>query len=205
MTAALSRPLALRDTPARYGRITRWLHWSIAALILWQFLGMGVKLALGRGPVSGFFVGLHQPVGAALFLLIVARTLWALANRRNRPAHGGGLTGLAARLGHLALYLLMLAVPSLALLRAWGGTRAFAPYGFQIFPARATPVEWTQRLADALHGEMAWLLGLLVLGHVVMVAVHEALWRDGTLARMTRRPGGGGPEGQARSVAPPST
>lgn len=184
MTAALPQPLELRDTPARYGRITRLLHWSIAALILWQFLGMGLKLALGRGPVSGFFVGLHQPVGTALFVLVVARVLWALANRRNRPAHGGGLLGLAARLGHLALYVLMLAVPSLALLRAWGSERAFAPYGFEIFPARAAPIEWTQKLAGALHGELAWLLGLLVLGHVVMAGLHEAMWRDGTLARM---------------------
>ena len=183
---ALPQPLALRDTPARYGRITRLLHWSIAALILWQFLGMGLKLALGRGPVSGFFVGLHQPVGTALFVLIVLRVVWALANRRNRPDHGPGLIGRAARLGHLALYALMLAVPSLALLRAWGGERAFAPYGFEIFPAREAPIEWTQTLAGLLHGELAWLMGLLILGHVVMVGVHEAMWRDGTLARMAR-------------------
>ena len=204
MTAALSRPLALRDTPARYGRITRFLHWSIAALILWQFIGMGVKLALGRGPVSGFFVGLHQPVGAALFVLIVLRVVWALANRRHRPAHGDGVIGLAARLGHLALYLLMLAVPSLGLLRAWGAERAFAPYGFVIFPAREAPISWTQKLAGLLHGELAWSMALLILGHVVMVSVHEAMWRDGTLARMAGRRGRGA-RGQARSVAPPST
>ncbi len=180
----LAQPLALRDTPARYGRVTRLLHWTIAALILWQFVGMGLRLALGRGPVAGFFVGLHQPVGTALFVLIVLRVTWALLNRRNRPDHGHGLLGLAARLGHLALYLLMLVVPSLALLRAWGSERAFAPYGFQIFPAREAPIEWTQKLAGALHGELAWLMGLLILGHVVMVGVHEAMWRDGTLARM---------------------
>lgn len=154
---AHSRPaLPLRDTPARYGRVTRLLHWTIAALILWQFLGMAIKLALGRGPVSGFFVGLHQPVGAVLFALIVLRVAWALLNRRRRPDHGAGLVGTAARLGHLALYALMLAVPSLALLRAWGAERAFQPFGVRIFAAREAPSNgpssWPMRCMASWRG-----------------------------------------------------
>ena len=26
------------DTPARYGRISRWLHWGMALLFAWQFI-----------------------------------------------------------------------------------------------------------------------------------------------------------------------
>lgn len=179
--------LPLRDTDQAYGRVSRLLHWSIAALMLWQFLGMGLRLLLGRQPVVSFFVGWHQPVGTVLFVLIALRLAWALANRGNRPDHGRGLGGRAARLGHLALYLVMAAVPAAALLRAYGGERAFAPFGFQLFPAQTPPVGWMVGLGDALHGEMAWLLLLLILGHVVMVGVHESMWRDGTLARMAGR------------------
>lgn len=187
MTRTASPRLPLRDTPQAYGLVTRALHWSIAALILWQFLGMGLRLAFGRQPFVGFFVGTHQPVGAVLFLLIVLRILWALANRHNRPGHGKGPLGLAARAGHGLLYVVMGAVPALGLLRAWGGGRPFAPFGILVFPGRETPIAWTQSLADALHGELAWLLGLMVLGHVVMVGLHEGMWRDGTLARMAGR------------------
>lgn len=187
MTRTPTPRLPLRDTPLAYGLVTRALHWSIAALILWQFMGMGLKLALGRQPVVGFFVGSHQPVGTVLFGLIVLRLLWALANRGNRPAHGAGPLGLAARAGHLLLYLVMAAVPTLALLRAWGGERPFSPFGIPVFPGREAPVAWTQSLAEALHGELAWLLALMILGHVVMVGVHEGMWRDGTLARMAGR------------------
>lgn len=179
--------LPLRDTPQAYGLVTRALHWSVAALILWQFLGMGLRLVFGRQPFVGFFVGTHQPVGTVLFLLIVLRILWALANRRDRPGHGDGPLGLAARAGHALLYLVMAAVPMVALLRAWGGERPFAPFGIPVFPGRETPIAWTQSLADALHGELAWLLGLMILGHVVMVGLHEGMWRDGTLARMAGR------------------
>ncbi len=179
--------LPLFDTPSHYGLVTRALHWGIAALILWQWTGMALRLMLGRQPVVSFFVGLHQPVGAVLFCLIVARVLWAIANRRNRPAHGPGLVGTAARLGHLALYAVMLAVPSAALLRAWGEERPFAPFGFTIFPGREAPVDWAVGLGNAVHGELAWTLAALVAGHVVMVGVHEGMWRDGTLARMAGR------------------
>ncbi|HWL57864.1 MAG TPA: cytochrome b [Paracoccus sp. (in: a-proteobacteria)] len=179
--------LPLRDTSDRYGRLTRLLHWSIAALVLWQFLGMGLRLALGRTPLVSFFVGSHQKVGTVLFLLILLRVVWAFANRRNRPGHGAGLLGLAARLGHLALYAAMALVPFLALLRAYGSERPFAPFGFQIFAAQQPPIGWMVGLGDALHGELAWLLLALIAGHVVMVGLHEGMWRDGTLSRMAGR------------------
>ena len=179
-----SPKIPLRDTATVYGRVTRILHWSIAALILWQLFGMTLRLIFGRQPVVSFLVGWHQPVGTVLFGLILIRVIWAFANRGNRPSYGAGLIGLAARLGHLALYAVMLVVPAVALLRSWGSERVFAPFGFQIFPARTTPVEWAVGLGDALHGEMGWVLALLILGHVVMVGLHEGMWRDGTMARM---------------------
>lgn len=182
-----STALPWRDTTALYGRITRLLHWAIAALMLWQFVGMGLRLALGRTPVVAFFVGSHQKVGTVLFVLILLRLLWALANRGHRPDHGAGLVGLAARLGHLALYAIMLLVPVAALLRAWGSDKPFAPWGFQIFSAKTPEVGWAVGFGELLHGEAAWLLLALIAGHVLMVAVHEGLWRDGTLSRMAGR------------------
>ncbi|WP_323009252.1 cytochrome b [Paracoccus sp. (in: a-proteobacteria)] len=181
------KSVPLRDTRQLYGKVTRLLHWGIAALMLWQFFGMGLKLLLGRQPVVAFFVGSHQAVGTVLFVLIALRVVWALVNRRSRPDHGAGFWGLAARLGHMALYLVMALVPTIALLRAYGSERAFAPFGFQIFPAQEPPIAWTVNLAGALHGELAWLLLVLILGHVVMVGVHESMWRNGTLARMAGR------------------
>ncbi|MWD27287.1 cytochrome b [Aquicoccus sp. SCR17] len=176
-----------RDNPETYGWITRALHWGIAALILWQILGMVLRLALGRMPVVSLFVGLHQPLGATLFVLIAARLLWALAQRRRRPGHGRGPLARATRAGHVLLYALMVAVPALGLLRAWGNTRAFAPWGLPVFPARETEIAWATTLADRLHGELAWALTALILGHVVMALIHALHWCDGTLARMAGR------------------
>ncbi|KAA2317499.1 cytochrome b [Pseudooceanicola sediminis] len=174
------------DTTQTYGRISRALHWGLAMLILWQFLGMAVKLILGRVPLAGFFVGLHQPVGLAIFTLVGLRVLWALLNRGHRPGHGAGVVGLAARVGHLVLYALMVIVPLLALLRAYGNSRAFAPWGFEIFAPRAEEITWMVGLGNAAHGVLAWAFLVLIAGHVATALVHQIVLRDGTLRRMAR-------------------
>ena len=181
------KSLPFRDTPMLYGRLTRLLHWTIAALMLWQFLGMGLKLALGRQPIVSFFIGTHQKVGTVLFVLIVLRVVWALMNRRNRPGHGSGVLGLAATLGHLALYAAMVLIPVAALLRAYGSERAFAPFGFQIFAPQTPPIEWMVTFGDMIHGELGWITLALIAGHVLMVCLHEGMWRDGTLRKMAGR------------------
>ena len=133
MRSPRTRP-GLMDRPESFGLITRALHWSMAALLAWQWCGMALKLALGRQPIVAVFVGTHAPVGVILFALILLRVIWAGLNGGRRPRHGGGVMGLAAKAGQGMLYLLLLVVPGLALLRALGGTRPFAPFGLVLNP-----------------------------------------------------------------------
>ncbi len=180
------RSLPLRDTEQAYGKVTRLLHWSIAALMLWQFFGMGLRLLLGRTPLVSFFVGWHQPVGTVLFLLIVLRVGWALANRSRRPDHGPGFWGLAARLGHLALYLVMVLVPVAALLRAYGGERSLPPSASRSFRPSSS-----HRLDGRAGRCAAWRDGLAAPDADPGPCRHgrraRGMWRDGTLARMAGR------------------
>ncbi|WP_138464896.1 cytochrome b [Poseidonocella sp. HB161398] len=176
------------DTEAGYGLVTRLLHWSLAVLILWQLAGMGFKRVLGgESAVTQFFRGHHGDLGALIFALAVARVLWAVAMRNRRPDHGAGLQGLAVKAGHAALYALIVLVPLAAILRAIGGTRGFAPFGLEITAPREAPIEWMVAFGNALHGEAGWVMAALIAGHVVMVGLHEGLWRDGTLKRMAGR------------------
>src|SRR5690606_36021549 len=74
-----------RDSPTRYGAISRLLHWAMAALLGWQFMCMAVKLIVGRAPLTSFLVGTHKSVGILLLTLGLLRVLWALAQRHRRP------------------------------------------------------------------------------------------------------------------------
>lgn len=180
--------MPFHDSPDRYGRISRALHWGMAALFAWQFAGMALKLLLGRTPLTAFWVGTHPSVGATLLLLIVLRVGWAVAQRPQRPPYQAGRLGRFARLGHLALYALMLVVPALALLRLFGSDRGARLFGVQLRPAGSAKVDWMMAPANLLHSYLAWLLLALIAGHIAMVCVHRWRWRDDVLGRMIGQP-----------------
>jgi len=180
--------VAWQDREDRYGRITRLMHWTMALLFGWQFMGMIVKIVVGRSPLTAFLVGTHRPVGLVLLALCIVRIVWALYNWRQRPPQADGLGGLFARLGHLALYALMLVIPSLALLRQAGSGKAFSFLGIPISTNTGVEIGWMTAPANLLHGVLAWCLLALVFGHVIMVLVHRYYLKDGTLSRMVGAP-----------------
>lgn len=182
------------DSPERYGWVSQALHWGMAALFAWQFTGMVLRLLLGRTPVTAVMVGSHAPVGTLLLGLVLLRLLWAWGNRHRRPPRERTPAGRAAWLGHAALYLLMIVIPLLALLRQYGSGRAFAPFGVPLMAA-SDKLPWLMAPADAVHGLLAWLLLALVAGHVLMVLVHQYVWRDGIAGRMLPRRRKGPPSG----------
>ncbi len=177
--------IALNDTTERYGLVTRALHWSMAALFAWQFLGMALDKLAEDSAVADFFKFTHSPFGLLLFILVAIRAIWALREHRARPPYEPGPLGLAARAGHLALYALMIVVPLLALLRSYGTGRGLNAFGlWQIIPKTGERIEWMVAPANALHGPLAWVLLALIGGHIAMVFVHRDLLRDNVLAKM---------------------
>ncbi|SMO81537.1 cytochrome b [Paracoccus laeviglucosivorans] len=177
------------DTPARYGRVSRVFHWLGAGLLIWQFAVIGAYRLIGQSPLLDKIAGLgpsHGVVGLYVLALVIARAIWRWRNRQARPRHQG-LLGRAARIGHLAFYALMFAIPALALLRAYGNGKGWNHWGIQIVPATGHETGWMVQAANALHGELAWLLLALIAGHVLMVVVHHLWLREPLLSRMAGR------------------
>ncbi|MCR8825787.1 cytochrome b [Pseudosulfitobacter koreensis] len=176
----------LTDSPHRYGLVSRWLHWGMAALFAAQFLSAAAHWALPReNALRDLLWGYHPTLGTLLFLLVLLRGAWGLANIRRRPAHLGRL-GQAATLGHLAIYALMVIVPGVRLLAAAGSKGGLSVLGLVISPAREAEIAW-MRAPAAWHGEMGWVLAALILGHIAMAVLwHRLIRRDDTLKRMAR-------------------
>lgn len=177
------------DTPQRYGRVTRILHWSIAVLILWQIGLVAAYKIFGERPLLET-LATYTPHGIVGFLVMVIgalRLLWSLANRHRRPQHGNGLLGLAARSGHALLYALMLFIPAVALLRNYGSGRGWKPLGIEVIPATGEKVDWMVTAGNTAHGFAAWTLLALVGGHILMGLIHRFAWNDDVLSRMTGR------------------
>lgn len=172
------------DNGLRYGLVTRLLHWSIAALLVYQLGGVIAGALMGETPLTEAWGSGHKPVGFLLFVLAVLRAVWGLFNLTRRPSNHRGLLGKAAVVGHLALYGLLLFVPGVALLRQYGSGRPFEPFGVPIMQGGHDKIEWMTKLGSDFHGEMAWVLLAMIALHIVMALVHQFAWKDDTLKRM---------------------
>ena len=169
------------DSSERYGRISQILHWTMALLFFWQFAGMVAKVSLGRDAgLTKMLASQHANIGLLLLVLVVVRACWAWVQHAKRPTQT-----FAARLGHVALYALMVVVPFIALLRMWGNTRAFSWFG--VIPLNAgggEKIDWMIAPAAALHGVFGWVLLALIAGHIGMVIIHRWWFKDDVAQRM---------------------
>ncbi|MEG0947367.1 MAG: cytochrome b/b6 domain-containing protein, partial [Comamonas sp.] len=81
---------------------------------------------------------------------------------------------MAAWLGHLALYALMLVVPFLAMLRMLGNNRPFNWFGvIPLNDGLGEKVEWMVAPASAVHGVLGWALLALIVGHMLIDGLGE--------------------------------
>ena len=174
----------LHDTDVRYGTVSRFLHWSMAALLAWQFASALSHLLLEDTAIEKFLWSTHKTLGFVLMSLVILRALWSLYNRGHRPPS----LSIAAQLGHFAMYALVIIIPLIALLRQYGSGREFLPLGIPLMPGLDEKVEWMTVPANLLHSWLGWLLLLMIVGHIAMVVIHRRRGGEGdVLVRMFGR------------------
>lgn len=179
---------ATTTIPARFAPLQRLLHWLMAlGIIAMLFIGVGMVSTVT--PTHLALVSIHKPLGVALLALVVIRIASRLKyGAPALPADMPEAMKLAARLSHVAFYLLMVAMPLLgwAMLSAadypvtlWGGVTLPA-----IVPASR---ELHALLWDA-HRYLAFAFFALVLLHIAAALFHALVRRDGVFQQMA--PGG---------------
>ncbi|MFO1209540.1 MAG: cytochrome b [Amaricoccus sp.] len=201
------------DSTKGWGWVTRALHWTMAALILFQ-LGFGVWMVKAVPDLLQRFTltQLHKSWGFVVFALAVVRLLWRLANRR-RPPYPAAMPRWqvrAAGASHLALYVLIFAMP----LSGWIMASASPTQDllqmqnmvFGLFPLPDPFVPGVQRIEDVargVHVDAAILLAAVLVLHAGAALKHQFIDRDGVLAAMVF--GGRAPEGPGArfEVRPP--
>lgn len=153
------------DNKQTYGTVSRFLHWSMAACF-------GFMLYTGLQGEDAFreLLPYHKSVGTLLMALLIMRIIWSILNHHKRPPTGN----VFVKLGHLALYLLMLAVPTVALIRQYGAARgALDVFGVPVMEGSSERILWMVELGNNFHGEVAWVLFALTAGHIVMAIIHQ--------------------------------
>ena len=174
----------------RYDAVARALHALIGAALLGQIVfGILLDDIAPRGtPARGGVINLHKSLGIVLGLLIVLRLLWRLGHRPPAwPVTMGSAQRAAAAWGHRALYATMLALPASGYIAS-----NFSKHGVKFFGVALKP--WGPDMPavyaafNTLHEVLAWLLVVLMAGHVLAALKHAFIDRDGLLSRMSLRP-----------------
>jgi len=159
-----------RTQPASYSPVHIFLHWAIAALIVFQLVfGESIK-DLGRALRDGgtpdgataFMGNAHIWVGIAILALTVIRLLIVILRGVPAPVPGSKLQLLAAKAVHGLLYLLMIVVPITGLVAWYGGVHT----------------------AGEIHELSKPAFIILIALHIVGALYHQFVLKDGTLARM---------------------
>jgi cytochrome b561 len=90
---------------------------------------------------------------------------------------------LAAKLGHLALYGLMIAIPIDGILMSQYGGREINVFGF-IMPIMVEKNDAMKAIFKEGHEVLGWGLALLLLAHVAAALRHRFILKDQIMARM---------------------
>jgi cytochrome b561 len=177
--------MALRNTDEVYGSLAKFLHWTIAILIVAQwFLIEAAEEALKGSPERAALKGWHNSVGMLVLLLVVARIVWKLANSGRPVPLGVAWQRKAAAAGHGLLYLLILLQPITGWLIVSTGGRPVEFFGWFTFPAIAAANHDLHELLEDVH---EWLFNAMVIVAIVHIAAalyHHLLLKDDTLRRM---------------------
>jgi cytochrome b561 len=176
-----------RNSPRyRFGRMQRWLHWTMAALIFGAIaLGaMSAYFPAGQQPRQGL-LEVHKSLGITVLALLIVRAIWRLV--AGEPPYRtplGRLTHLASRAGHLALYGLMFFMPITGYLYSAAGGYSLPWFGLFQWPRLLRHNDDVAAWGKLLHDRGAWVIVALVAGHLAAVIWHQWIKRDEVLSRM---------------------
>lgn len=176
----------MQPQPEHYKAPARWLHWSVALLVL-AMLPVGflmVQQGLSRPLQNSLFL-FHKNTGVIVALLVAARLFYRWRNPP--PPLPAGLPDRQRQVStwtHGILYGLIILMPVSGYVRVRAG-------GFPIEMLDALGIgtflpksEALANAAKSLHYAGAWALALLVALHVGAALQHALIKRDGIFQRM---------------------
>jgi cytochrome b561 len=166
-----------------YSPAAKVLHWMVVVLIAAQFAVAWSMPHIGRNTQPETLINLHFSLGVAVLAVMLVRLV-------HRVAAGAPVTatlpvlGMAARITHWLLYMLLVVLPVLGWMNAsWRGFPV-ALFGLELpklMPTRLPGWNWTGDLHALLSN---YVLLTLVILHILAALYHHFVLRDRVLKSM---------------------
>jgi cytochrome b561 len=180
----------MKNTAARYGLVTKVLHWTVFLLILNQFVVAAAMLNTPQGETTaGFTQGTlynwHKSIGLIALAVALARFVW----RKSTPLPDWAphlSDGEKRWIGRIetTLYLCMFLMPASGFAFVMTGGHGVHFFGEWHLPNLLGENESVALVADWTHRVTAVLLVLALLAHWGVGIRHQRIHRDRYLHRM---------------------
>jgi cytochrome b561 len=183
--------MPLKNTPSRYGAVTKTLHWAVFLLFLYQYIvAMNmVNMARTETALGGFsqdtLYNWHKSVGLVLLVLAFARYTWRRATPL--PDWAPTLTSAERTATHWierVLYLCMFLMPVAGLIYVMAGGYGVMLFGRWPLPNPLDGLDWLGEAGRMTHRVTAYVIVAAWLGHMFLVFKHQLVNKDRFLRRM---------------------
>lgn len=177
--------MRLKNDESRYGAVAQVFHWTIVVLIVTQFVLANKAEHLPRGAAQLATLAQHKSVGITILALAILRLIWRWLNPVPAPPSSmPHWQRVAARVSHVALYILLLCVPVLGWFMSSARNFPVSWFGLFTLPDFIAPNRAAFELLRAAHVICATTLGVLALVHIAAALKHHFVDHDDVLRRM---------------------
>jgi cytochrome b561 len=177
--------MPIRSIPTRYGAVAQTFHWLIAALIVVQFVLAYTADDLPLGVHKLALLARHKSFGMTVLMLAVLRLLWRLKNPPPElPAGMTPLERILARVTHVALYVLLFAMPLTGWLMSSAKNYSVSWFGLFTWPNLIGKNEAQFDFLRSTHHLLSDALFVVAVLHVLAALKHHFWNKDDVLVRM---------------------
>lgn len=177
--------MQLRNDHRRFGLVAQVLHWGVFVFFVAQYV---LYQAMHNWPVSDLkwaLYDLHKTIGISLFVIILFRVFWRIANPRPMPPEGlRQWQQRAARISHLLLYVAMFVMPVSGYIGSKAGGFKASWMGLVELPDLFGKSKALNFWAEFVHTWTSYFILAMVCGHVAAALWHHFHRGDDVLVRM---------------------
>lgn len=175
-----------------YTRTAQFLHWVmaiifIAAWLIGFYSGNFLSYDID-GSFKGAVITLHKNIAVLIIFLVVVRIFWRYTHPApDLPASMSASMQKLAHLGHLMLYLMLVALPISGALFSWSAGHPVPIVYLTEFPRLVQENPDIVAIVRPLHVYLSWFAGLLIAGHILVALKHHFVDKDHVLKSMLGR------------------
>ncbi len=192
--------MAIKNTTENYGSVAKWIHWLTALLFLGSYITVYYRdwFTEKDTPENWLTLQLHLSIGVTVMVLVLLRIIWRMSNTTPTPEPGTKLARIAAKLGHYALYAIIILAPFTGYIGTSVHTEFFFLFDIPKFEdtqlfhtlihnGLGLTFEQFEEPIDVIHKEILgeFIVWLLILGHALAALYHHIVKQDRTIKKMT--------------------